>query len=188
MTTPSVPIGDETPKRLGDVSPYLTTDEAAQYLRLSGGSSVRALVQRGLLAPSGRVGTRGAYLFLRAELDRFLRASLPGDLRSRIPTRHTSPPVGPWLSGGDNERQEDPPYRGVPHPERRLEDPGDGRVPDDRQTQGSDADTARDHPRARGSFTTESTKRVARGGRRAPFSEEELRALRRRLRDRMAGP
>ena len=63
-------------------SPYLTTSEAAAYLRLAGRSSINSLVRRGELIPDGRRGRRGTWLFLRKTLDawtkRWVSATLSG--------------------------------------------------------------------------------------------------------------
>jgi hypothetical protein len=61
-----------TGTRSAHASPYLTTDEAADYLKLAGGSSVRALVARGDLLPSGRRGVKGPYVFVVADLNAWL--------------------------------------------------------------------------------------------------------------------
>ena len=54
-------------------SPYLTTAEAAAYLRFRSTSGVRSAVARGELIPSlSGAGPRGGHLFLRQYLDRFL--------------------------------------------------------------------------------------------------------------------
>ena len=53
-------------------SPYLTTREAAAYLRYRSTAGIRQLVRRGLLTPAGR-GPRGTHLFTRAQLDAFVR-------------------------------------------------------------------------------------------------------------------
>src|SRR4051812_38864239 len=51
-------------------SPYLTTAEAAAYLRYRGPSGIRMAVQRGWLRPSGRRGR--VLLFRREDLERML--------------------------------------------------------------------------------------------------------------------
>ena len=50
---------------------WYTTAEAATYLRAGGPSTVRTWVSRGLLAPDGRSGVGGTWLFRRATLDAF---------------------------------------------------------------------------------------------------------------------
>lgn len=54
-------------------STYLTTAEAASYLRYKSASAVRNLIQRGELKPTRRRGENGPYLFQEEELDRWLR-------------------------------------------------------------------------------------------------------------------
>jgi hypothetical protein len=55
-------------------SPYLTTAEAADYLRYRSASAVRTLKLRGLLCPAGKRGTTDLYRL--EDLDRFVtRAS-----------------------------------------------------------------------------------------------------------------
>lgn len=44
-------------------SPFMTTEEAASYLRLAGPSSVRSLIARGELVADGKAGRRGSYCF-----------------------------------------------------------------------------------------------------------------------------
>jgi hypothetical protein len=58
-------------------SPYLTTAEAAKYLRFGSASSIRMLVFRGELLPSG-AGSKGTLLFRIEELDRFVQQRLRG--------------------------------------------------------------------------------------------------------------
>jgi hypothetical protein len=53
-------------------SPYLTTAEAAAFLRYRGGSGIRTAVKRGELRPAGR-GPRGTHMFTPEELTRFVR-------------------------------------------------------------------------------------------------------------------
>jgi len=53
-------------------SPYLTTEEAAVYCRAAGSSTVRGWIRRGIIAPDGKAGTRGTYLFKVTTLDAFL--------------------------------------------------------------------------------------------------------------------
>jgi len=61
--------GVETIRGIG--SPYLTTREAADYLRYRTTSGIRMAVLRGELRPAGK-GARGALLFTVQELDRFV--------------------------------------------------------------------------------------------------------------------
>ena len=56
-----------------NASPFLTTAEAAAYLRFKTTSGVRMAVRRGELRPAGR-GPRGVFLFTIPELDRFVAA------------------------------------------------------------------------------------------------------------------
>src|SRR5690348_14867726 len=56
-------------------SPYLTTAEAAKYLRFNSTSAIRSLVSRGELSPSG-AGPKGTLLFRVEELDRFVQARI----------------------------------------------------------------------------------------------------------------
>src|SRR5262245_25586641 len=65
-------------------SPYLTTTEAAQYLRYRGSSAIRTLKMRGLLRPVGRRGATD--LYRREDLDAFVRGSgTIGDGRPAAP-------------------------------------------------------------------------------------------------------
>jgi hypothetical protein len=81
LTTESTPIS----------SPWLTTEEAAIYMRLGSGSSVRSLMARGELVPDARTGRRGSFLFLTATLDRYLMSQvLPRDRRPEVPARGAS--------------------------------------------------------------------------------------------------
>lgn len=57
---------------------YLTTAEAAVYLRAGNASTVRSWVARGLLKPDGRRGPGGPLLFLSTTLDAFAATSLQG--------------------------------------------------------------------------------------------------------------
>ena len=52
--------------------PYLTSAEAASYLRYHGASGIRAAVRRGELVPDG-AGPRDTHLFTRETLDSFVR-------------------------------------------------------------------------------------------------------------------
>jgi len=52
---------------------YLTTAEAAAYVRFRGASGIRAAVRRRELLPDG-AGPRGVHLFTKETLDRFVRA------------------------------------------------------------------------------------------------------------------
>ena len=56
-------------------SPYLTTIEAATYLRFRSSSAIRNLKQRGVLVPIGRAGRTD--LYLRTDLDQFVRRATP---------------------------------------------------------------------------------------------------------------
>ena len=51
---------------------YLTTAEAAEYLKYKHPSAVRTLKMRGLLRPDGRRGRGGTDMYLTTTLDRFL--------------------------------------------------------------------------------------------------------------------
>src|SRR4029453_4853109 len=55
---------------------YLTTAEAAAYLRYQTASAIRTLVNRGRLRPTGRRGT--TLLFRREDLDAFVRGVASG--------------------------------------------------------------------------------------------------------------
>lgn len=56
----------------GPGSPYLTTAEAAEYLRYQSTAGIRCAVRRGELVPAG-AGPRGCHLFHREDLDTFAR-------------------------------------------------------------------------------------------------------------------
>ena len=51
-------------------SPYMTTAEAAKYLRYQSSSAIRTLKLRGLLKPAGRRGSTD--LYFQADLDHFV--------------------------------------------------------------------------------------------------------------------
>jgi hypothetical protein len=68
---------------------WLTTEEAAEYLRLAGPSSIRAAVQRGLLRPDGKNGSRGSYLFRVETLDRYAMSFVPPP---KVPRAQIVPP------------------------------------------------------------------------------------------------
>jgi hypothetical protein len=53
-------------------SPYLTTAEAAAFLRYRGASGIRTAMKRGEIRPAGR-GPRGTHMFTTEELTRFVR-------------------------------------------------------------------------------------------------------------------
>lgn len=57
-----------------DSHAWLTTHEAAAYLRLGNASSVRSAIARGLLKPDGQNGQRGTYLFRTETLDAYATA------------------------------------------------------------------------------------------------------------------
>ena len=69
------------------LSPYLTSAEAAAYLRYKSGSAIRNLVLSGRLVPAGRRGR--AYLFLRSDLDAMVELGFAQ--RSRNAGRHGNP-------------------------------------------------------------------------------------------------
>src|SRR5947209_11804806 len=64
---------------------YLTSAEAAIYLRYRDASGIRAAVRRGELVPDG-AGPRGTHLFTKQTLDSFvrMRAQSLGRLVSRL--------------------------------------------------------------------------------------------------------
>ncbi|MDQ3370154.1 MAG: helix-turn-helix domain-containing protein, partial [Myxococcota bacterium] len=66
-------FSDEEPARSSPHLPYLTTAEAAVYLRYRTASGIRTAVARGELTPTG-AGPKGSHLFHHAELDRFAAA------------------------------------------------------------------------------------------------------------------
>ncbi len=76
-------------------SPYLTTAEAAEYLRYRTTSGIRMAVSRGLLRPAG-TGPRGVYLFTREELDWFVARRRPG-YSARCREAPTRKEICQWL-------------------------------------------------------------------------------------------
>src|SRR5580692_3922005 len=69
-------------------SPYLTTSEAAVYLRYRSGSAIRTLKMKGHLRPAGRRGS--VDLYLRDDLDRFVAGPASGTIhagRSEAPRK-----------------------------------------------------------------------------------------------------
>ena len=77
---------DPTPKA------WLTTQEAARYLRFAGPSSIRAAIRRGWLEPDGRNGPRASYMFRVETLDAYAARWLP-------------PPKSPKPDGKSGEPQ-----------------------------------------------------------------------------------
>ena len=69
--------------RNNDPSPYLTSREAADYLRFRNASGIRTVVMRGELVPDGS-GPRGTHLFLRGTLDRFILARSASKMRRLV--------------------------------------------------------------------------------------------------------
>ena len=72
-------------------SPYLTTAEAAEYLRYQSPSAIRTLKLRGLLRPAGRRG--GTDLYRQADLDHFVAQGASASIergRPDAPGRHRS--------------------------------------------------------------------------------------------------
>src|SRR5437868_10715644 len=70
-------------------SPYLTTSEAAEYLRFKSPSAVRTLKMRGHLRPAGRRG--GTDLYRRDDLDRYIAGGASDRMaagRPDAPGRH----------------------------------------------------------------------------------------------------
>ena len=66
-------------------SPYLTTREAAEYLRYQSTAGIRQAVRRGQLVPIGR-GPRNTHLFTRTALDGWVRAR-QGEVRLATPNQ-----------------------------------------------------------------------------------------------------
>src|SRR5690625_2486521 len=117
------------------ISPYLTTEEAAAYLRYSGVSSIHEKIQSGELVPDGRRGKKGAYLFRRETLDAWLEACA-GQPRP-APLEVSGPAMG---IGEDDETS----TRSEATEERPLPDPCDSQGSEDWKAAGSPG-----HPRAR---------------------------------------
>lgn len=66
-------------------SPYLTTREAAEYLRYKSTAGIRQLVRRGELRPAG-IGPNRCHLFTRKELDAFVKRRDSRAIRLATPT------------------------------------------------------------------------------------------------------
>ena len=62
---------DPTPKA------WLTTQEAARYLRFAGPSAIRAAIRRGWLEPDGRNGPRASYMYRAETVDAYAAPWLP---------------------------------------------------------------------------------------------------------------
>ena len=124
-----------TPMQPGE-SPYLTTAEAAAYLRFRTAAGVRAAVRRGDLVPCG-IGPRGTYLFLQAELDRFIGRQ--GHFRARLVTSGSTRVA--------NEQQQHELSRNHQTGEESIRSPGEGHGPEDRQAKGRQAHMERKHSR-----------------------------------------
>src|SRR5215831_14531515 len=99
---------------------YLTTAEAAAYLRFGSASSIRTLVRRDELTPAG-AGPRGTLLFRIEELDRFVE--FRGRLRV-LYVRHATP--GRKGVCDANERNQDE-VSGRAE-DRRQDVPGEGQA------------------------------------------------------------
>jgi DNA-directed RNA polymerase specialized sigma24 family protein len=84
---PSMVSLDEVRDLAADESPYLTTEEAARYLKYGSASAIRSLVARGELAPTG-AGPRGTLMFVTQELDRFVESR---GRRRVLSVRHAAP-------------------------------------------------------------------------------------------------
>jgi hypothetical protein len=94
-------------------SPYLTTREAAAYLRFESPSAIRNLVMLGELVPAG-AGPYGTHMFLREELDRFVRdRGAPRALGENAP-RPALSPVGAHVPGPVRRRGRKPVDRQTP--------------------------------------------------------------------------
>ncbi len=79
--------------------PFLTTREAAAYCRFKSTSALRKAKLEGRLAPVGRRGGRGTWMWSRESLDEFLRGVGAASLstgRARTP---------PEANGGENEEK-----------------------------------------------------------------------------------
>ena len=72
-------------------SPYLTTREAAEYLRYKASSAIRVLKMRGLLVPAGRRGATD--LYRREDLDAFVTGSVSGVRMYRPPEPERQAPA-----------------------------------------------------------------------------------------------
>src|SRR5271165_625590 len=99
---------------MGPTVKYLTTREAAAYLRYRSPSAVRMLKKRGRLQPAGPRGRTDLYLI--ADLDRFIAQGAS----ARIPAGRTEAPGEAHVSDGqlDERVQEDSPQRDLPNKER----------------------------------------------------------------------
>jgi DNA-directed RNA polymerase specialized sigma24 family protein len=84
---PSMVSLDDVRDQAADESPYLTTEEAARYLKYGSASAIRSLVARGELAPTG-AGPRGTLMFVTQELDRFVESR---GRRRVLSVRHAAP-------------------------------------------------------------------------------------------------
>ncbi|MFZ4580771.1 MAG: hypothetical protein ACOYOB_20510, partial [Myxococcota bacterium] len=67
-------MAEKTTQRKQRRTPWLTTVEAARYMRMTDAAEVEALVEARKLRPDGRAGQAGTHLFLTATLDRFVRS------------------------------------------------------------------------------------------------------------------
>ncbi len=67
-------------------SPWLTTAEAAAYLKLGNASSIRSLIWRRDLRPDGQVGR--TFVFRAETLDAYAVSNLPERLGSAAPEAH----------------------------------------------------------------------------------------------------
>src|SRR5579863_4738735 len=94
------------PSRTGDAgdgppppfSPYLTTTAAAAYCGFRTSSALRKAAREGRIAPAGRRGGSGTWMWRREDLDAFVCGRTPANLSGG---RSSAPP-----SGGANDRAE----------------------------------------------------------------------------------
>ena len=109
-------------------SPYLTTAEAAQYLRFKMSAGIRSAVRRGDLVPAG-TGPRGCHLFHRVDLDGFTQR------RSRNHKR--------TIHNQSKGIEHDPSQRNQEAETREVSSPRPRRRPENRQTLGDSANLSR---------------------------------------------
>ena len=104
-------------------APYLTSAEAAEYLRYRSASGIREAVRRMELIPDG-AGPRGTHLFARETLDLFARGR--AESKGRLVCREV-----PLKGTNENDTQ-----RHREASEEQIRDPREGDVPAHRKAKG----------------------------------------------------
>ena len=86
-------MAEKTTQRKRRRTPWLTTVEAARYMRMTDAAEVEALVEARKLRPDGRAGQAGTFLFLTATLDRYVRSLVREGRKLTRPKEPRAPSV-----------------------------------------------------------------------------------------------